>query len=328
MSKEKMYSIAIKRRQDSNDFFWKHEKFEYKEVKIQHDKRYWFADPFLFEKNGKCYLFYEAYDLIQEKGVIGYSVVDDTIKKLKVNVVLEKPYHFSFPNIFEYNGDVYMMPETCQTNEIKIFKAIEFPDKWIEVKTIIPNVFACDSIIIKDKGNKSFLLSSEMYRENVPNNTYASCWIQNCLYPIHNDFNINTSERVIVAEGDYGIRNAGSTFHCNGKIFRVGQDCRDKQYGRGIVMYEIISLVPYIEKYLWEKNFNDFEKNIIRKKQSPLIGIHTYNFSEHYEVVDFSQMREVASIIIIARFIRPYYLSTRHFFGRIKRALIREFKLC
>lgn len=33
--------------------------------------RYWTADPFLAEQNGRYYLFFEAYDRLKRKGVLG-----------------------------------------------------------------------------------------------------------------------------------------------------------------------------------------------------------------------------------------------------------------
>ena len=105
---EKMYSVAIRKRSDGNDFFWEHEDYVFQEIKINCKGRYWLADPFLFEKDSKVYIFYEAFDLVQRKGKIGYSIIDDKKKSIPVHIVLDEPYHLSFPNVFVYQDNIYM----------------------------------------------------------------------------------------------------------------------------------------------------------------------------------------------------------------------------
>lgn len=42
---------------------------------IKDSYRYWTADPFLAEENGKYYLFFEVYDRLKRKGVLGYREI-------------------------------------------------------------------------------------------------------------------------------------------------------------------------------------------------------------------------------------------------------------
>ena len=66
--KEKMYSVGIRRRINALDHFWQHDDYEFIECKIDTcGGRYWFADPFLFERDGITYLFFEAFDLVDVK---------------------------------------------------------------------------------------------------------------------------------------------------------------------------------------------------------------------------------------------------------------------
>ena len=110
--KEKMYSVGIRRRINALDHFWQHDDYEFIECKIDTcGGRYWFADPFLFERDGITYLFFEAFDLVECKGKEAYSILceDGTWSSLKV--IIDEKYHLSFPNIFEYGGKMYIMPE-------------------------------------------------------------------------------------------------------------------------------------------------------------------------------------------------------------------------
>lgn len=110
-----MYSLAIRKRLNEVDHFWEHDDYTFAEVSIDDCGKYWFADPFVYEKDGVTYLFYEAFDLVQQKGLIGYSVFNQlTGEGSAPTIIIDEPFHLSFPNIFEYAGDIYIMPESCK----------------------------------------------------------------------------------------------------------------------------------------------------------------------------------------------------------------------
>lgn len=312
MSKEKMYSIAVRKRLSQDDFFWNHDDYMFHECSINCEGRYWVADPFVFEKNGITYLFYEAYDLIQRRGKIGYSILKENGCASNVRIVIDEPHHLSFPNIYEKDGDIFILPETSEASNIKIYKAISFPDKWVMEKVLVDDLFTCDTIIGKDFSGKDFLLTSEMYRESVPNNNYASCWVKNVLYPLDDNMKVK-GIGTLVAEGDYGIRNAGQFINKDTKVYRVGQNCLKRQYGKGIVLYEVESFDPYIENEIFAIDCNDFTNHIIKRTGNKIIGVHTYNCSEHYEIIDFSEIRDLPFKTQLIRNVKPSYKTMRHY---------------
>ncbi|MBO5059264.1 MAG: hypothetical protein J6C10_07240 [Prevotella sp.] len=300
---EKMYSLALRKRENSKDFFWLNDNFQFHRCNIDTGDRYWLADPFLYEKNNTIYLFYEAFDLIERKGKIGYSVMSDDGSKdwSKPHIIIDEPYHLSFPNIFEKNGDIFIMPESCGDYRVKLFRARSFPNHWESIDTdiLLPDIYACDSIIISHKGN-DYLLVNEMYH-NTPNGLFPSCWVKNRLFKMDN-MNI-TNDGVKVSEGDFGQRNAGKSFEIGNKLYRIGQDCRQSLYGRGLVLFEVGSLEPYVENIIWSKDCNELAK-FIDCNQKNIIGVHTYNYSNNYEVIDYSQMQLLPTSVIIRRNLR------------------------
>lgn len=296
--KEKMYSVGIRRRINALDHFWQHDDYEFIECKIDTcGGRYWFADPFLFERDGITYLFFEAFDLVECKGKEAYSILceDGTWSSLKV--IIDEKYHLSFPNIFEYGGKMYIMPEMSEDYSLKLYEAVSFPDEWKISQDILSDVYVCDSVFIEKEGVQ-YLLTNEMYH-NVPNGQYASCWVKNYLYPMKG-LKV-TGDGVKVADGDYGIRNAGKTFISDSKLYRIGQDCRERLYGRGMVLFEITSLNPYKEKKVKSWSCEEIAKHIRSNHHGKIIGSHTYNFSEHYEVIDFSSFQTLSRRIEILR---------------------------
>lgn len=322
MVSEKMYSIAIRKRAHSNDFFWNHEDFLFDEIRIDCRNRYWLADPFLFEKDGKDYVFYEAFDLIERKGKIGYSVIDGETGPLPIHIVLDEPYHLSFPHLFEYEGSIFMMPETCEDNTIKLFKALSFPDRWEEYQVLLSDIYACDTLVTQDLNNKNYLLASEMYRDQTPNGNYISCWVKNVCYPLNHDLQVE-GKGMVVAEGDCGIRNAGNMFVSDGKLYRVGQNCPQKQYGKGLVLFEVESFDPYQEKLLWIRNCEDFASHLHHLEEGDIIGVHTYNASDRYEVIDFSQIRNWKRATLLMKKKSDLTRRTKSFGRRLIRKLKR-----
>ncbi len=300
MKTEMMYSLAIRRRENQNDHFWMHKDYVFEECSINCHGRYWLADPFLFEKDGNMYLFFEAFDLVDQLGKIGYSVMSEDGTFSDPKIIIDKKYHMSFPHIFEYGGEIYIMPESCGDWRVRLFKAKQFPDVWEEAEILLPDVYACDSIIIDAKDGE-WLLTNEMYH-NTPNGTYGSCWVKNYLYKMEGLTVQETGTKV--AEGDFGIRNAGKSFYMDNTLYRIGQDCRNKEYGRGMALFTIESLSPYKETMKWSLDYKEIEPHIKFINKKALIGTHTYNFSERFEIIDMSFDKPVGSFTRVKRLIR------------------------
>src|SRR5262249_53688342 len=69
-------------------------------------------DPFLIEHQGGHYIFFEDYDYAVERGVISYVELDENGQASAPRVVLSQDCHLSYPFVFQYEGQVYMIPET------------------------------------------------------------------------------------------------------------------------------------------------------------------------------------------------------------------------
>ena len=303
-----MYSLAIRKRYDDNDFFWNHDDYEFRKCDINCNKRYWLADPFLFEKDNIAYLFYEAYDLIERKGKIAYSIICNNGSYTAPKIVLDEAYHLSFPNVFKYDGEIYMMPESCGDYRVKLWKSVSFPDIWELADVILPDIYACDSIILENE-NVRYLLANEMYH-NTPNGFYISCWVKSLLYKLDGFRTITDGVKVL--EGEFGIRNAGRSFSIGEKLYRIGQDCRNNIYGKGLVLFEVETMVPYKEKLIWSKDNHEMAKHIVRSESNPIIGIHTYNFSRNYEIIDYSYMSSLKFSTTFRRGMRPISIRIKN----------------
>ena len=70
------------------------------------------ADPFLFVKDDTLYLFYEEQRGNKGKGILKMTSTQDLKTWTTDVVILEELFHLSYPNVFEYDGRIYMMPES------------------------------------------------------------------------------------------------------------------------------------------------------------------------------------------------------------------------
>src|SRR5689334_4165568 len=88
-----------------------------------------YADPMLFKYNGINYIFFEEYDY--NKGVISFITVDEDLNISTPIRVLELDTHLSFPFLFQEEGHIYMLPESCSSQEVALYEADNFPYNWV-----------------------------------------------------------------------------------------------------------------------------------------------------------------------------------------------------
>ena len=118
--------------------------------------RYWSADPFLFENQGKTYLFAELYDRLALRGVLGCcELTGNGAGEWKI--IIEEPFHLSYPYIFHHNNEIYMIPESFRSGKIILYKALEFPYKWVKVHELA-DMIAVDSTVFKN-GDEMYMIT-------------------------------------------------------------------------------------------------------------------------------------------------------------------------
>jgi hypothetical protein len=87
------------------------------------------ADPFLFYKDRTYYMFFEVMGR-DGKGRIGYAKSKDGFDWKYKKIIIDEPWHISYPYVFEHNGKIYMLPETYHAGRIFLYRAVKFPEKF------------------------------------------------------------------------------------------------------------------------------------------------------------------------------------------------------
>lgn len=116
------------------------------------DGRRFYADPFPIVHEGRCWLFVEDFPHATGKGVIS-AVAFDANGPIGIPVpVLETPHHLSWPFVFERDGDVWMVPESCAAGTIDLYRATAFPGGWVKHATLVSGVAASDPTLFEHQG--------------------------------------------------------------------------------------------------------------------------------------------------------------------------------
>jgi len=95
------------------------------------------ADPFGLWRDGRLHLFVETYDYRVRIGAIELLVYSADFRLLSRRIVLSEPWHLSYPVLIETDGEIWMLPEAHRSRDLKLYRAVEFPDRWEPVCSIV-----------------------------------------------------------------------------------------------------------------------------------------------------------------------------------------------
>ena len=255
---------------------------------IPPDDRFW-ADPFIIFENRKYYVFVEEVMAHNNKGHISYLTIDENEKVSMTKKILEKPYHMSYPFVFSFNNEYYMIPETASNNTIELYKCVDFPDRWEMVAVIMENIQAFDTTVLQKNG-KWWLFA------NVRENEQTSSFDELFLFYSDDLFSGNWTPHVKnpIVSDVRSARPAGHIFAYNGNLYRPSQNS-SKIYGYGIKINHIITLNE--EEYK-EECISDIEPLWSKK----IIAVHTLNFVNEMTIVDGLMKRSRYPAAIIRQF--------------------------
>ncbi|PBJ13830.1 hypothetical protein [Flavobacterium sp. ACN6] len=122
-------------------------------LKKENDSTMFLADPFFLKEKDTFYLFFE-HKKTKENGDIGLLTSFDGKKYQYKGTVLSQKFHLSYPQVFKYKNNFYMIPESKQANGVLLYKAAHFPFDWKICDTLLKDVRLKDpSIYLSDSLN-------------------------------------------------------------------------------------------------------------------------------------------------------------------------------
>lgn len=285
---ENVYSIGIRKREDKLLFEGNNKCFKVLPI----TRKEWYADPIVFTYNGIDYLFCEVYDRKNNVGNIGVTVINGQALS-KPQICLSIGSHLSYPMIFQLDSIIYMIPETTTTKNMVLYRAVDFPDKWEPVHTLISNIELADSTIFND-GDNTILFTYEQFNGN-------GSVVKIRVFDANS---INLGRLTQISEGDsYSnqLRGAGNLFFHKGKLIRPSQDC-SKEYGYALNFNKVKS---YYNQYQEEKISTVLPVALNTDLEKKIIGVHTYACTDKYEIIDvkFNDVRILHQIKRLLKYI-------------------------
>jgi len=246
--------------------------------RITPPKDLFWADPFIVSRDNKYYIFIEEGLCPDGKGHISVIVMNKDGTWEPAVPVVEAPYHLSYPFVFEFENDSYMIPESYENHTVELYKCTEFPRKWEFQKTLMERCRAVDTTLLQWEG-KWWMFSNRTETEGAPptdelflhysDSPLSDNWIPHQRNPVVSDVR--------------SARPAGRLFVRDGRLYRPSQNC-SPHYGYGFNICEITKLT---ETDYEERVVSRVEPNWDRK----IVSTHTLNYEDGLTVID-AELRE------------------------------------
>ena len=230
----------------------------------------WSADPILVDHEGKTYMFYEAVE--HDRGHIAVAEVKEDCSLTEPVVVLKDDTHYSYPFVFRHQDTWYMIPESSEAREVRLYRAVNFPEKW-ELCTVLLNERAVDTTVFESQ-RQYYLL------------TYITDGLTERVAPCAYRMDFKRTEvqlhRISWKNFDgLRIRGAGPLFRNGDRLYRPAQISQEQRYGDALAFYAVDVAEDYEEKLEFELTAADLEISGIYAD-----GLHTYCASQRFEAID------------------------------------------
>ena len=193
------------------------------------------ADPFVIRRDGRDFCFVEDFDCAASRGCISvYELGPERAERL--GVVIDEPFHMSFPYLFEYDGALFMCPETSAIRDIRIYRCVDFPLKWQLEKIVMSDFIAADTMLF-ERGGRWWMFTNvdpaqtgEICSELCvfsADSPFADAWKPHAQNPVLFDATCARNGGLLV-DGD--------------QLFRVSQRQGFDRYGKGSQINQIVTL--------------------------------------------------------------------------------------
>jgi hypothetical protein len=197
------------------------------------------ADPFLVEDNSRWYLFFEIMNASTKHGDIGLAISEDGLNWEYKQTVLDEPFHLSYPYVFAWESQHFMIPESQAADSVRLYRAENFPLQWSFVTALLQGEYE-DPSIFRHKDNWWLFVGTDdgstlrLYHAD----DLTGPWAEHPKSPI-------------IADDANVARPGGRVLVSDERLFRFAQD-GVPTYGNQLRVFEItkLSITDYAEKEL------------------------------------------------------------------------------
>ncbi|MES2632436.1 MAG: hypothetical protein V4669_05660 [Pseudomonadota bacterium] len=199
------------------------------------------ADPFMVQHAGRWHMFFEIENLQSGRGEIGLAQSDDGVSWAFDKVVLAEPFHLSYPQVFEWEGALYMLPESAESNSLRLYKAASFPHQWKFECELLRGKFA-DATLFQH-ADRWWIFANEGFRQQDLMTIYHADRPSGPWHP--------HAANPVLQGNRTRSRPGGRVVMHDGQLVRFAQDYQHS-YGRLVRAFRIVELDAhrYVEEEL------------------------------------------------------------------------------
>ncbi|MDT0676784.1 glucosamine inositolphosphorylceramide transferase family protein [Autumnicola musiva] len=206
---------------------------------------HYIADPFFIMEKDTFYLFVELKGK-KDADIALFTSPDGEDYQYK-GVVLDEPFHLSFPQVFKHKDEFYMFPETNQCDNVILYKSADFPYKWQKIDTLIKNRKLKDpATLLSEDLNLIVAVDEHMQQYMFTADSLSGAW--------------NKAEDYTGRLGNE-TRPGGRFFEFNGNHYLPIQD-RRYGYGSAISIFRLANKDNHLELIREEREYLGPKENI------------------------------------------------------------------
>jgi hypothetical protein len=236
------------------------------------------ADPFVVTRDGRTCVFAENFVFKTSKAHISaFELAADGAHEL--GIAVQEDFHLSFPFLFEWDGSLYMCPETRAAKEIRIYECTEFPLKWKLANVAMKNVVAADTLIFSRAG-LWWMLTGISRTEPHDCSELHLFWATT---PLSGDWKPHALNPILI--DPQSARNGGLLRDGN-EIIRVAQNLQFGSYGISTRLFRITKLSP-------DEYAEEFVASITPDFMPGISGTHHFHSNGVYSVWDCKRSERV-----------------------------------
>jgi hypothetical protein len=237
-----------------------------------------YADPFLFEHEGRHHLFCEDMPPGARRAVVSHTELHpDGTPSNPPTPVVSASCHLSYPFVFAHDGEVFMIPETSARQRVELYRAVDFPRVWRREEVLLEGLIASDATLLVHDDRLWLFVGVAVPHATLLDELHLCTatslygpWRAHPRNPIVSDVRC--------------ARPAGAIQRWGSRLVRPAQDC-SRRYGGAVSFREIDELS--VEDYS--------EHEIARLDPGDLGGgvraTHTYACDGRFEAVDLRRRK-------------------------------------
>ena len=225
--------------------------------------RFW-ADPHLVQRGGRTFVFFEELRYATQIGTIQCAELTPEGFAEPPKEALSTGYHLAYPFLFEWEDNLYMIPDSGAVKAVDAYICEDFPTKWRHHSRLLDGHRFSDATLVEHEG-RWWMFVSRAPLDHLPATDELHLYYAD--HPLSTTWTPHPGNPVV--NDPRHARPGGALFRRDGRLYRPAQDC-SRGYGFALRFQRIRTLTPtaYEEEEVAE---------IEPRWDAHVDGVHTYS---------------------------------------------------